>query len=1149
MKGDGSSLLDQDFGNIVSRINSFYLSDAKAQSNSTPNTVFRQQVGEPMEHSPRDILSIKDYDYSHPNKVIEAARNAKSRVYFSNFPKIKLAYCIVDNKFYYWKFGEKLDSRVFVLKLKGTQITAAALTAPDEKIFFAKNVETIIVLASDEVISIYPILVDSPLFLESLDDDFHRQADIIDRASVITDDFHRYNITTIATSSQGDIFAGSSSGWVYRIYYVVNEANVSDRRIKCIPFPCTNGTGAVFSYIMSFFPFSNPIICLSYDETSQILAALHENSNISFYRVSGKFATKLDPIVVEEELDDESKIIKLISVPLSDQTNIRFVGVSKNGQRYFFEYGIDPIRNEFIFRISSCLNAPKNMNGEIVLDFQCFLGFYAILTETRLFVFKYPYVGSMSKRNSFSEEFACVPIPETCLSLTAGQHILSDISISAFKNPFFWQHIMDTPMIYLSTVKKVYEAKFLRPVDIFEQGIRSTGGNYTPQIRNWMDEYEANNESPATAILLASITREEEIKRKALFVLCQFAKCHADKRDDFDTSLPPSSSAFLLRVARILDPIWHSTVFVAKDKKSGSIIKQRYGVQKLYQELGVNNVIVALEKVASLIPEYLKISRTLTEQTKVEQIKETSDESTFLYELNDYIKTTIEAITFIGIIMKQKKSAITLALSNIDVEYKRRLTELSFGTQNDRKITSVTLFESLREFATKLITTTGSSSNNQLSVELREKCPSFFNYEDEQLISAIRELLNINEYLPSLERIIETILKYITRPINLGEICKKLISLKDYKGVIDIVLRRAAAIDPAQQALSWFKGGRQESNILGCEAFDRRYACYEHLFEIINEGRAFDMMMATNDELFHICLYQRISERNMLDRLLTKNNTFIVPYLTEFAPDQLWRYYEQHKEYDLAAKHLIDMAKAENDTPLLQRIEWLQKVTNFASNQGTEDVYRIAKLQLSLAVIQKELMEKLHRNDTVILDQQVLLEQCCKFAQWNLALRILGVVPVEGDKPKIISTVWSKMLFEQFANMSLSEVGQQIIRTIKGNIDADSEVISPKTTVPILENFKKNQKDARAPLWAVKTILECGVRKERIIASYFTLIDQPSLNPQFKAELIYAAAYLAAAGADADEGHLKYMKDWFIKNGTNYPFYSDASKLLSHVRK
>jgi len=1068
IKLDSSMSVDQDHIQVIKRISECYVQDKKisnfcdlVQSSVDPSQLYLLAENSNVA-KPNEIIA-------YPDIVTAGARNARQRLYFGYFHEISSFYCVADNVLYFWNSNE--PNNVYQNAYSGSFITSVIIGRASSSVF-VKEVKRVIVISTDTHIYIYPIVNGNQIF--------NHQHGFFEKAL-------NFKCNCLTISGNGIIFAGSEFGDVYSITYSVNQINVRDRKVKTHILPSDTLPNRIVSYCLSFLPpkmrFRSPISLICYDESSKYLAAVDTDSRIHFYvfqegKGTIKHVSTYEPAFTET-------IVSINAVPISDSNNIRFIAFTKTGDRLFFaniSFMLDePDQIQIIKRRAgpSFLYTVDQNSGEMVgkvEDAYFSLGFSVFLCSDFVMVAS-PFFPIDRVLYDPQEKYELISNNYTYLGISSSPHLIPNHRLTLFNHHMIWQHVFHSPIVYLLTNEGSMKVDLCRPVDTLKKLVDESKGNFSHKVREWMWQYHYNWESPATTLLLAS--ESPNLRRQALFILSQFSYVLSKNRDEFDKSLPPSSSAFLLRTARILEVFWHSPVFSQLKKRKNGTIVEKWRVSPLYGKVSTSFT-EKLKEIEVMIEEYISILRSTTEQTKIDQQKEIADETHFLYLLTSYIRQTVEIITFIKIMKKQKKSYITTAISSLSQEYQNRLVVHPFGMVD----TEITVFESMREFATKLFTSDRSLLGDHLALSLRRDCPSFFNTADIQIIGALNDLhvlrnSNSKDNNSVLEKICETILRHIFRPINLKEICSELKGHSFYKGIIDIALRRASAIDPTQQALTWFRGGRISTNEAGRTAFDKRYRCYEYIFEISDEPRAFEIMLSRNDELFHICLYQRFLSEKKITKILSMNTPFLIPFLEEFAPQYLWDYYAQHEDYSTAASRLFKMATIDDSSSISQRIEWLQKVTQFARGSGMNDMKKLAEHKLAVAQIQKDYSNRTNTYDTILIDEQTLLHFCCNQGHWDLVLKLINVCPVATDnKPQLISQVWNSYLIEMLWNEPLSIVSQKI-ESLTTDISPSSEVFSPSIVVPILEEFRMNRGGDNN--WTVETLIRCNIKRDEIL--------------------------------------------------------------------
>ncbi|EAY12881.1 hypothetical protein TVAG_430450 [Trichomonas vaginalis G3] len=1139
LRRDPSSSSEQDFASIITKLKDHYKAeDQQKQSSINASSLEFLDRRNYQSCQVSDLVSAAEFDqyYYHPANVLNAASICQIRLYFGTFPEINLCYCVVDDKLFYWKKG---DTVAKMFRAKGRYISSVIINSPDEEVFYSKNVKCVLAISTDTTICVIPIKINSSLF----NNEKNTIEDFLDLQSIISTDSHTFVCSALCPTGSGYIFAGSDTGAVFLLKYKVNKANVNNRKIKAYILPNNPLKMKAFNYFLHYLPTQfferNCIVQLCFEKTRGYLAALDRTYRLRFFTVTHDFVVNEIEGLIGEQFQP---IVKLVDVPASESGNIVFIGITKSGDRLSFAQGINIIDNSFYIMLVSKRQMVESQ-GQSKMN-ECLDGVSTLNSTVVINKGKLCLVSSLSSIQDITQRpeelFNISTAPETCLSVSSASHILESLEINAFKDAFGWQHIEKAPKIELVTTKRVITIKFNRPVDILSNYIRESNGNYTPKIFNWM---KANKqEAGATALLLAS--EDSSQKLQALFVLSQFAKNEIKMRDDFNQSLHVSSQAFLLRVARILEPAWFSPLFEIKIKKADGQTTTKYKISSLFDDYTTEFIVKQLTNVNELITEYNRILVTLKNDIKKDDKNDNQNENAFLYELSSYVHILIEVFTFIEIVGKQNKTFITNAINLLDESFKNRLISKELGEESTDGSPQVSIVDALRELCLQMFASGGKA---KLGHELRRRCPTFFTLEDSQLLTALAELNRCLPNSPTLERIVETILKLVNRAVNLDYVCQKLIELKHFKGVVDICLARAAAIDPSQKALLWFKGQRLKTDEAGTYAFDKRYQCYEHIFQLINEQKAFDIMITTNDELFHLCLYQRIFQLHKQEQLLSRNTPFIEEYLQEFAPTYMWSYKANHREYSQAANELYKMAMSDKiEATLQKRIDYLQDVAKYAIADNMSSMLNEVQVRQQLALIQKSLSERTGKTMDKLLDNQTLLNECTSSGQWDLVLKLIAACPVQtNQREQLISQVWTNMLVEQLWNTSLHQASTIIVETMNGRSNAGNDVLIPKIVVPVLEEYKMNRRGEC--LWAEDTIIKCGAKPNDVFQAYYSILERSNLTNQVRADYTYAAIKLANLGAKVTEKQVLNLRKWISEVGKGLPFFNDALNLLASI--
>jgi len=253
-----------------------------------------------------------------------------------------------------------------------------------------------------------------------------------------------------------------------------------------------------------------------------------------------------------------------------------------------------------------------------------------------------------------------------------------------------------------------------------------------------------------------------------------------------------------------------------------------------------------------------------------------------------------------------------------------------------------------------------------ISLRLREVCPTLFKSED-AIGSKVAEILSkVKNSAESHER--EALLKESLMlsekicghgRVNVRSLCKQYADLGFPVGAVRLCVSAAKAADPDQLALSTVKTTSISSDPLGMQAFQTRSEIYRIVFDVLDsyvhlastnqspvmrgveerispqaaETRAEETIHAvltSDDEMFHIALYNWLLEKKQFDRLLEIKHPFLDSFLQRAADalvsgkwpgagvsandtrvlDLLWRHHEMNQNHAAAAQILSKLAES-----------------------------------------------------------------------------------------------------------------------------------------------------------------------------------------------------------------------------------------------
>ncbi|KAJ8408637.1 hypothetical protein AAFF_G00252720 [Aldrovandia affinis] len=216
-----------------------------------------------------------------------------------------------------------------------------------------------------------------------------------------------------------------------------------------------------------------------------------------------------------------------------------------------------------------------------------------------------------------------------------------------------------------------------------------------------------------------------------------------------------------------------------------------------------------------------------------------------------------------------------------------------------------------------------SASVDAISCHLREICPVLYS-SDDSICSKANELLQGSRLVQNKaerERTLRESLRLyqqISHHTDLPLVCAQYRQVRFYEGVVELCLMAADKKDPQRLGPHFYKNGEPEEDVPGQQAFQERLASYkcvtDTMQELVNQSKAapqspsvpkqpgppvmssdpnmlsnedaaahFEQMISlaqrSQDELFHIALYNWLIQADLTDKLLEVNSPFLEEHL------------------------------------------------------------------------------------------------------------------------------------------------------------------------------------------------------------------------------------------------------------------------------
>lgn len=271
------------------------------------------------------------------------------------------------------------------------------------------------------------------------------------------------------------------------------------------------------------------------------------------------------------------------------------------------------------------------------------------------------------------------------------------------------------------------------------------------------------------------------------------------------------------------------------------------------------------------------------------------------------------------------------------------------------------------------------ASVDALSNHLRDICPLLYS-SDDSVCSKANELLQSSKQIQSKaekERTLRESLRLyqqISQHTDLSLVCSQYRQVRFYEGVLELCLTAADKKDPQRLGPHFYKNGEPEDDKVGQQAFQERLLCYkcitDTMQELVNQSKAapqspsvpkqpgppvmtsdpnmlsneeatahFEQMLGlaqrSQDELFHIALYNWLIQADLTDKLLEVNSPHLEEHLMHMIKqdqskvhnmDLLWRYYEKNRNFGKAAHVLARLADMHStEISLKLRLEYIAR--------------------------------------------------------------------------------------------------------------------------------------------------------------------------------------------------------------------------------
>ncbi|XP_048522615.1 nuclear pore complex protein Nup154 [Dendroctonus ponderosae] len=436
--------------------------------------------------------------------------------------------------------------------------------------------------------------------------------------------------------------------------------------------------------------------------------------------------------------------------------------------------------------------------------------------------------------------------------------------------------------------------------------------------------------------------------------------------------------------------------------------------------------------------------------------------------------------------------------------------------ENQQQILQNTTFKELflyrRDICNILINTLVDSylgdnaSVDSISNKLMEVCPHLYRPEDaafskaNELLKTTRAVQNMDEKEVMLTSALQ-LCKNIAPNVNLPEICKQFVSLKAYKAVIELCSHCGRKIDPDKVAENYFNSNETTGDQDGTNMYQRRMEIYREIVgmleaiyneqdpvpiakqvsdyadkkSIILDGmestrlnwtiqQVIDEILAYDDELMHVALYDWMATKQMTSDLIKINKPSLEHYLKRCSlqnpenisiMDLMWKFYESNNNHAAAAKILNSLASQTGTSlTLRERLTYLARAimcmrsdkSGYAPYLGVflrdlEDKMEVARVQEQILEEISNLSGQVPNADEAVAALNSGLYEISQLYEnfadpFNLLECQLAIIDCAGytDDDNLIKSIWQQILADELRKSSGSgdDRMSQLMSKVKG---------------------------------------------------------------------------------------------------------------------
>ncbi|XP_074640475.1 nuclear pore complex protein Nup155-like [Tubulanus polymorphus] len=640
-----------------------------------------------------------------------------------------------------------------------------------------------------------------------------------------------------------------------------------------------------------------------------------------------------------------------------------------------------------------------------------------------------------------------------------------------------------------------------------------------------------------------------------------------------DIKFSGKHNGICLYLSRILRPIWEMRIVSDKPLNCGGkeFLSSRFSSEELswflkhlegLKDFIESNTHFSAQGLADGTTSFQqsRLVGQMDDQYRKQQAEAQTHEKTSLQQILVLINRTYEALGLWKIICDHQFHTVIAMLDERNTNTIKSMTFRQFclvGKELCQELVSSIIRNYLNDNA----------SVDAISGRLREVCPTLYSTEDaicskaNEMLQTVKTIQNPNEREAILREAL-ALYKNIAISVNLPSVCNYFAFVHFYEGIVDLSLCVANKCDPQQLALHYYScGGALTVDYPGMEAFFKRNQAYKCITDTLggllstsmlhpqspsvprtpgpppavdtdrltsNEAEQysesmFQLALRSDDQLFHVALYEWLLEQKLYEKLLEIQSPFLEAFLKK-APtehnaqetemlDLLWKYYEKTKNYQAAAKIQAKLAdRQQTDVTLQQRIEYLSRAIMCAKSSTIrgvsgadgeflhelEEKMDVARLQIQmLETLQRlpatvpQLEEAISRLNSELLDITTLYGDFAE--RFDIAESKLAIIHCASHyDPSLVESLWQDIIEKELN--TTANIPSQTAMTILSN-----KIVSLGRSYSATERYfpvafliqyleKRSCQLGFDSKWVFTILIDCGVKITTLLEIYDRLI-------------------------------------------------------------